>query len=49
MLHRTTRRALAGASALGQGALGIALIALAALVFLPGAQATPQADVVKAR
>ena len=43
MLHDTWRhpgrRLLAGARAIGQGVLGVALIALAALVFLPGAHA----------
>ena len=49
MFHHSTRRLLAGARALGQGVLGVALIALAALVFLPSAHAAPRADVVKAR
>ena len=33
------RRVASGARALGQGLLGVALIALAALAFLPGANA----------
>lgn len=37
--HPPIRRLLAGVSALAQGLLGMALIALAALVFLPGAHA----------
>jgi hypothetical protein len=43
MLHdfsrQPLRRLLAGVRALGQGLLGVALIALAALVFVPGAHA----------
>jgi hypothetical protein len=35
------RRAASGARALGQGLLGVALIALAALAFLPSANAAP--------
>src|SRR3954471_20025350 len=37
--RRPARRAFAGARAIGQGLLGVALIALAALVFLPSANA----------
>ena len=37
--HHPIRRLLAGIRALGQGLLGMALIALAALAFLPGAHA----------
>jgi Chalcone isomerase-like len=37
--RRPARRAFAGARAIGQGLLGVALIALVALVFLPGANA----------
>ena len=33
------RRAFSGVRALGQGLLGVALIALAAMLFLPGANA----------
>ena len=43
MLHdswrKPGRRLLAGAGAIGQGLLGVALIALAALAFMPGAHA----------
>ena len=38
-VHHPIRRLLAGVRALGQGLLGMALIALAALAFLPGAHA----------
>ena len=37
--RRPARRAFAGVSAVGQGLLGVALIALAALLFLPSANA----------
>ena len=37
------RRAFAGARAIGQGLLGVALIALAAMLFLPGANAAETA------
>ncbi len=49
MSHRSTRRALAGVRAIGQGALGVALIALAALAFLPSAHAARCTHVVEAR
>ena len=49
MSHRSTRRALAGVRAIGQGALGVALIALAALAFLPSAHAARCTPVVEAR
>lgn len=38
-MSRQTRRMLTGVRAVGQGLLGVALIALAALVFIPGAYA----------
>jgi hypothetical protein len=41
--RRPARRAFAAARAIGQGLLGVALIALAAFVFLPGAHAAPAA------
>ena len=40
-MSRHHRRVLTGFTAVGQGLLGVALIALAALVFLPDAHATP--------
>ena len=49
MSHRSTRRALDGVRAVGQAVLGVALIALAALAFLPSAHATPCTHVVEAR
>ena len=40
MFRDPWRRAFAGVRAVGQGLLGVALIALAAMLFLPGANAT---------
>ena len=42
--RRPARRAFAGARAIAQGLLGVALIALAALVFLPSANAAQAAE-----
>ena len=39
MFQDPWRRAFAGVRAIGQGLLGVALIALAAMLFLPGANA----------
>ena len=39
MFRDPWRRAFAGVRAVGQGLLGVALIALAAMLFLPGANA----------
>ena len=48
MIHdpwrRPARRAFAGARAIGQGLLGVALMALAALVFIPSANAAQAAE-----
>jgi hypothetical protein len=41
------RRLLSGASAIGQGLLGVALIALAALAFMPDAHAAAPGGVKK--
>ncbi len=43
MMSRQSRRLLTGFRAVGQGLLGVALIALAALVFLPGVAAVSSA------
>lgn len=42
--RRPARRVAAGASAFGQGLRGVALVALAAFAFLPGARAAAVAD-----
>jgi len=43
MFRDPWRRAFAGVRAVGQGLLGVALIALAAMLFLPGANAAQAA------
>jgi len=47
--RHSAHRLLTGVRALGQGLLGMALIALAALVFLPSAHAAPAPTSTQAR